>query len=178
MGNYKTADIPRPTLSLDLRIKVNKHSYKRDKQQELTNPTINFNEDELPAKPTYELVIGGQTITTQEDLDPFAEKEADKLAPHDKRMKNDVINMIKAVWQDPFGIGVSKLTDQVTLSLDGIRKLPLRRFRADRRPLLTLEHPDSRAVRVVYHTEKIDGKNLVVIHNVLNHQELDRIYNS
>lgn len=113
---------------------------------------------------------------TSEELGLFIEKLANSFSSNDPRMQRDITKMIEAVAKDPYGLGIAKLTDKTTPALFSLRRLPIRRLRPDKRPGLDLEYPNSHTFRVVFHIEKKDGNNMVVIHEISTHDDYDRKY--
>lgn len=141
------------------------------------NSKVVHENQELPPAPTYKLVLTDKP-TTPEELKLFIEKSADGFAANDQRVQRDITKMIDAVTKDPFGLGTTKLIDKTTPAIFNLNRVPIRRLRPDKRPGLNLEYPNSPTLRVVFHIEKNDGENIIVLHEVLDHGDYDRKYGS
>lgn len=167
-----------PSAMIEIKFKQARHVRKGDIVLQASYPTLNVKQEEREERPGYELILEGQDNTSAEDLNYFIDKTAQGLAPNDGRMRNDIANIIEEITKDPYGLGVGKLTDYTITSLDRTRRLPFRRFRPDKRPILKskLEHPTSPTIRLVYHMDKRNGAELVVVHEILTHEDFDKKY--
>lgn len=128
-----------------------------------------------PEKQAYQLTFHGRGPIFPGQLETYIADNADRLAADDQRMRSDIKSILSALETDPFGFGVAKLTSmKITSSEDAHRPLALRRFRADQRPGLTLNHEESRRLRVVFYLDPRINPNEVIIYDILNHDEFDK----
>ena len=128
-----------------------------------------------PEKETYQLVLHGRGPISLGQFETYVTDIADRFATGDQRMRSDIRNILSALETDPFGFGVAKLTSmKITSPEDTHRPLALRRFRADRRPGLTLNHEESRRLRVIYYLDPGIHPNEVIIYDILSHEEFDK----
>lgn len=128
-----------------------------------------------PERPAYKLAFHGGTIPTEEQLSSFMEKNANRFASNDLRMRNDVETIVQGLIKDPFGLGVAKLTGQEISAAHAYSRVPLRRFRPDLR-FKDLEHPESGRLRVVFYLDKRVDPNTIFLLEILPHDEFDVKY--
>lgn len=166
---------PTPKFGLDSTMVVTK---KRQGSDFRTTRTTLKTGDEIvpvsPDQPTYQLRLGSRVSPSEDELSRFVQKTADNFARGDQRMRKDIHDIVESLVQDPFGLGVGKLSVMEVTSEDGLRRLPLRRFRPDQR--IPLEHPESRRIRAVYYVDRKGAPNTVFLKEILSHEEFDTKY--
>ncbi len=128
-----------------------------------------------PERPAYKLAFHGGIIPTEEQLSSFMEKNANRFASNDLRMRKDVETIVQGLIKDPFGIGVAKLTGKEISAAYAYSRVPLRRFRPDLR-FKDLEHPESGRLRVVFYLDKRVDPNTIFLLEILPHDEFDVKY--
>ena len=172
---YKPAPVPRFGFDFHSEdTKRNKHGIKG--RIRTATSVVEGDSEPKEERATYAVVLPSRGIIEGEQFDDYVTKTAGGFAKHDQRMINDIRNMLTALSQDPFGLGISHLTDMETTSLDGHHRLPLRRFRADQR--IPLEHELSNNIRVVFYIDRRNLPNTVIVSNILDHRKFDSKYAS
>ena len=168
---------PAPRLGFDFHSENTKHK-KQGRRGRIRTATsvVEGDFESKEERKAYAVALQSRGIIEDEQLDDYVTKTANGFAKHDQRMITDIRSMLTSLSQDPFGLGISHLTDMETTSLDGHHRLPLRRFRADQR--IPLAHELSRNIRVVFYIDRRNFPNTVIISDILNHKEFDSKYAS
>ncbi len=132
---------------------------------------------EIPEqRPVYQLAFHEHGIPTIENREKYIDKVANHFAANDRRMREDISDMVNSLEEDPFGLGVSKLTSFEITAPNGNYRLPLRRYRPDKR--IPLKHEEGSRIRVVYYLDRKGNPGTVFLREILSHEEFDRKYTS
>lgn len=135
---------------------------------------------EIEERPGYEIMIiqrGEPVPLTGKLRERYITDTANRFRPNDHEMKDDIQKIIDSLQDDPYGLGVRKLTDKTTPSLlDYHSPAPLRRYRADQRPNVNLSLSESKILRVVYHFDNRAYPSTIFLDEVLDHGEFDTKY--
>lgn len=117
-------------------------------------------------------------VLAEEELTRRLQKEADSLDPADQRMIADLEKTFLSLREDPYGLGTKKLKDRSVIV--GNQRLPLRSLnpRTRRRIGLSLDHPESREIRIVYVIYKNNGVPAIGLEGVYRHEDYVKKFGS
>lgn len=172
--------IQRPTFSIshdtqfirpiiDHKSKVPQTKIRMDRQGEM----------EKRERPTYKVMVvrrGEPVELTGEFRDRYVNDAADQFSGSDPIMRGDIQKIINSLQEDPWGLGVGKLTDFKTTSLDQKRSLTLRRYRADRRPGVSLGSSKAKVLRAVFYFDSKAYPDTLFLDEILHHADFDIKY--
>lgn len=183
LGEYRTVE---PKLSLGYSHKfargtgLTKHGSMRTAQ-----PSIQYKSSgqvEKADQPEYEMVVikKGEPIPLTGDLrESYITDTANQFNPNDRVMRDDIQKIIDSLRDDPYGLGVRKLTDFTIPSLlNGQRPISLRRYRADQRPGVDLSLSEAKRLRTVFHFDPKAYPGAIFLDEILDHGEFDNKYTS
>lgn len=108
----------------------------------------------------------------KDELEIILEKEAAHLDSSDPRMLEDLKKIIIDLCESPYGLGVKKLTDKFVGV--GNRRLPLRSINPGKRIGLSLDHPESTKIRIVYVIYRNEESPVIGIEGIYNHNDYDK----
>lgn len=114
-------------------------------------------------------------LATEDELEDHLRKVAYKLAPNDERMKNDVQQIIASLRKDPYGIGITVLTNgRITTRF--VRSLPIKELVPRRRRDIELLHPDAHRLRAVFILAPGEDGPIIglVKRGIYHHEEMDK----
>lgn len=78
--------------------------------------------------------------------------------------------------EDPYGLGASKINSKFSITSPySQRQVPLRHYRADKRPGIKFQWPESEKLRAIYYYDKSHPDTVVLI-KIIPHDEFDRAY--
>lgn len=106
-------------------------------------------------------------LLTEEEVAYCLQKEADSLVPADHRMAADLEKIFLSLRKDAYGLGTEKLKDR-DIAI-GHKRLPLRSLNPRKRIGLSLDHPDSHDIRVVYVIHNNNGVSAIGLEGVYRH---------
>lgn len=150
---------------------------RQEREEKEEDRPIAVEEEERPQYALGEIVTRGKTyavrLLEEGEIDRMITKKAGKLAKGDERRLQDVKIALVDLQRDPYGYGTKVLVDRgVPIEY---RVLPLRRLNPGDRPGVTLLHPESDRLRIVYaiYVTK-DNKRAVALEGIYTHEEFDR----
>jgi hypothetical protein len=108
-------------------------------------------------------------ILEEDGLTRRLQKEANSLDPDDQRMIADLEKIFSSLRNDPYGLGTENLIGQSYAV--GHRRFPLRSINPRKRIGLSLDHPDSHDIRIVYIIYKNNGVPSIGLEGVYRHNE-------
>ena len=111
-------------------------------------------------------------VLTEEELIDRLQKDADSFAPSDLRMMEDLKNILTSLQKDPYGLGTKKLTGMHVGV--GNRTLPLRSINPGKRIGLSLDHPESTRIRIVYVIYRNEDGPVIGIEGIYKHEDYDK----
>lgn len=156
-------------------------------EQEANNPDIetervkNYTMGRLyqkPIDPKKGLRFGVEEMT-EEEVTELIRERANKLARGDERLVTDFTTIIDLLRKNPTpngNEGVKRMEDK-RIAIESIPH-PLWRFSPKRSKGLSLSHPESESMRVVYAIYKNNGTKLIVLDGdgIYTHRQFDRKY--
>ena len=104
------------------------------------------------------------------------QKDADSFASSDVRMMEDLKNILTSLQKDPYGLGTKKLTGMHVGV--GNRTLPLRSINPGKRIGLSLDHPESTRIRIVYVIYRNEDSPVIGIEGIYKHEDYDKKFTS
>lgn len=141
---------------------------------------------EIPKKPQYKMVV----IKRDEPVELSSEyrqtfiQETARGFSQTEYMKEVIGAILNGLQEDPWGLGVGKLTDLTTSSIspNSEKPVPLRRFRADKRPGLlpsnSQELQVAQDIRAVFHFDPKALPNTIILDEIVEHDVFDKKYTS
>lgn len=112
------------------------------------------------------------------ELETILEKEAAHLDSSDPRMVGDLKRIIMDLRESPYGLGTKKLKERSVIV--GNQRLPLRSLnpRTRRGIGLSLDHPESPAIRIVYVIYKNKAESAIGLEGVWRHEDYVKKFGS
>lgn len=101
-----------------------------------------------------------------------------RIARTDTALREDLIEIIRQLVKDPYGLGAGKLKGDIHYVVDRTgRKIYQMYFRPNKIQGLNLQTTESERYRTIYHIESLDElERLVVVDDLLHHNEFDKRY--
>ena len=174
--------VQQPTVSLGYDTQFVRGDPIRGPRSKVIQPKLRFNHEgelEKRERPNYKIVIirrGEPVELTGEFRERYINDIADQFSGNDPIMRDDVHKIMDSLQEDPWGLGVGKLTDFKTTSLDQKRSLSLRRYRADRRPGVPIGSSKAKILRAVFYFDPRAYPNTVFVDEILHHADFDIKY--
>ena len=139
-------------------------------------------EIEKVERPPYKMVLIRRSETIELTGD-FRQKFIDETAKKfslSNYMRETITAIVDSLQEDPWGLGVGKLTAKTipSTTIAG-RPVPLRRYRADRRigvlPKNSTELETAQKIRAVFYMDP-SLPNTIILHDILDHSDFDSKY--
>jgi len=174
LGAFKAEQIK--YFSLDVRFLSQNNNKRNNKTENFRVLDVEFSEAE-DEKPAITYISSFDDSCEKNSTEKYVQDKV-RITRTDSALREDLIEIVRQLEQDPYGLGAGKLKGDIHYVVDKKgRKIYQMYFRPHRIPGLNFRTSESERYRAIYHIEPLENsERLVVVDDLLHHNDFDKKY--